>query len=330
MSGHSASAGPRICILDYGMGNLRSVEKALEHVGARASITSDPSRRDAADGLVLPGVGAFADGDRADPRARARPADRAATGGRDPGSRDLPRLSAAVRILDRARRRPRARPARGRGRRARRAGSEGAPHRLGAGRLGDRLAAAARGSTRARRSTSSTAFAPRWPSDAERRSRPPSTASASPARSRGHRSTASSSTPRSRAPRACACSPTSPASAPRVAGVILYPAIDIRDGHAVRLVQGDYERETVYDADPLDAARRWVDQGARGAARRRPRRGAGRARRSTSSTCARICAEVDVPVQAAAGCARRTTSTRCCEPAPRGRCSAPRRSPTRR
>lgn len=42
----------------------------------------------------------------------------------------------------------------------------------------------------------------------------------------------------------------------------LYPAIDIRDGHAVRLVQGDYSRETVFDADPLDAARRWVDGGA--------------------------------------------------------------------
>lgn len=44
--------------------------------------------------------------------------------------------------------------------------------------------------------------------------------------------------------------------------MILYPAIDIRDGHAVRLVQGDYERETVYDQDPVDAAERWVGQGA--------------------------------------------------------------------
>jgi phosphoribosylformimino-5-aminoimidazole carboxamide ribotide isomerase len=45
--------------------------------------------------------------------------------------------------------------------------------------------------------------------------------------------------------------------------VILYPAIDIRDGRAVRLVQGDYARETAYDDDPLDAARRWLEQGAR-------------------------------------------------------------------
>ena len=45
--------------------------------------------------------------------------------------------------------------------------------------------------------------------------------------------------------------------------MILFPAIDIRDGHAVRLRQGDYAQETVYDADPVDAARRWVEQGAR-------------------------------------------------------------------
>jgi len=44
--------------------------------------------------------------------------------------------------------------------------------------------------------------------------------------------------------------------------VILYPAIDIRGGQAVRLLQGDYERETTYDADPVDAAKRWADEGA--------------------------------------------------------------------
>jgi len=44
--------------------------------------------------------------------------------------------------------------------------------------------------------------------------------------------------------------------------VILYPAIDIRGGQAVRLLQGDYEQETRYDADPADAARRWASEGA--------------------------------------------------------------------
>ena len=44
--------------------------------------------------------------------------------------------------------------------------------------------------------------------------------------------------------------------------MLLYPAIDIRGGQTVRLLQGDYERETTYDSDPVDAARRWADEGA--------------------------------------------------------------------
>ncbi len=44
--------------------------------------------------------------------------------------------------------------------------------------------------------------------------------------------------------------------------MLLYPAIDIRGGKAVRLLQGDYERETAYDADPVDAALRWAREGA--------------------------------------------------------------------
>ncbi|HEX6688537.1 MAG TPA: imidazole glycerol phosphate synthase subunit HisH [Solirubrobacterales bacterium] len=49
----------RIAILDYGVGNLRSVEKALEHIGASATISRDPDAIHAADGVILPGVGAF-------------------------------------------------------------------------------------------------------------------------------------------------------------------------------------------------------------------------------------------------------------------------------
>jgi len=48
-----------IVIVDYGMGNRRSVEKALARVGARVTISSDPEELRAADGIVLPGVGAF-------------------------------------------------------------------------------------------------------------------------------------------------------------------------------------------------------------------------------------------------------------------------------
>jgi imidazole glycerol-phosphate synthase subunit HisH len=46
-------------VIDYGMGNRRSVEKALEHVGASVSLTGDDRELQACDGLVLPGVGAF-------------------------------------------------------------------------------------------------------------------------------------------------------------------------------------------------------------------------------------------------------------------------------
>jgi glutamine amidotransferase len=50
---------PRIAIVDYGMGNRRSVEKALERVGARAFLSRDHAELREADGLLLPGVGAF-------------------------------------------------------------------------------------------------------------------------------------------------------------------------------------------------------------------------------------------------------------------------------
>jgi phosphoribosylformimino-5-aminoimidazole carboxamide ribotide isomerase len=45
--------------------------------------------------------------------------------------------------------------------------------------------------------------------------------------------------------------------------VILYPAIDISEGKAVRLVKGDFNEKTVYEDSPLEAARAWVDAGAR-------------------------------------------------------------------
>jgi len=51
-----------IAIVDYGVGNLRSVQKALEQVGAQAVVSRDPAALDAAKGIVLPGVGAFGDG----------------------------------------------------------------------------------------------------------------------------------------------------------------------------------------------------------------------------------------------------------------------------
>jgi glutamine amidotransferase len=55
----TADGRPLIAVLDYGIGNLRSAQKALEHVGADARLTADPGLIADAAGVVLPGVGAF-------------------------------------------------------------------------------------------------------------------------------------------------------------------------------------------------------------------------------------------------------------------------------
>jgi phosphoribosylformimino-5-aminoimidazole carboxamide ribotide isomerase len=82
--------------------------------------------------------------------------------------------------------------------------------------------------------------------------------------------------------------------------VILHPAIDILEGKAVRLARGDFDARTVYDADPVDAARRWVQAGARvlhvvdldGARTGSP---------ANLDQIERIAHEVDVPVQVGGG-----------------------------
>ena len=82
--------------------------------------------------------------------------------------------------------------------------------------------------------------------------------------------------------------------------MILLPAIDIRGGQAVRLERGDFAKETVYDADPLDAARKWVEEGARqlhvvdldGAREGHP---------VNLAHLRRIAGELDVPVQYGGG-----------------------------
>ncbi len=54
-----SSKGSRICVIDYGMGNVQSVQNALTRLGADAVISSDPAELSHSEGLVLPGVGAF-------------------------------------------------------------------------------------------------------------------------------------------------------------------------------------------------------------------------------------------------------------------------------
>ena len=82
--------------------------------------------------------------------------------------------------------------------------------------------------------------------------------------------------------------------------MILYPAIDIRGGRCVRLIEGDFNRETTYDSDPSSAARRWVEAGASwlhvvdldGAVEGRP---------VNREAVARIRASVDVAIQLGGG-----------------------------
>ena len=56
-----AASPPVLAVVDYGAGNLRSVQKALERSGARADVVADPDELRRADAIVLPGAGAFAD-----------------------------------------------------------------------------------------------------------------------------------------------------------------------------------------------------------------------------------------------------------------------------
>ena len=61
MSGQRQTAA-EVAVVDYGLGNLRSVTRGLERAGAAVEITDDPDEIAAADGIVLPGVGAFSEG----------------------------------------------------------------------------------------------------------------------------------------------------------------------------------------------------------------------------------------------------------------------------
>ncbi|RLM53374.1 imidazole glycerol phosphate synthase subunit HisH [Halobellus sp. Atlit-31R] len=58
----SAQTVAEVVLVDYGLGNLRSAQRGLERAGASVSITDDPADFEAADGIVLPGVGAFSEG----------------------------------------------------------------------------------------------------------------------------------------------------------------------------------------------------------------------------------------------------------------------------
>ena len=289
----------RIAILDYGMGNLRSVEKALERVGAEAEITADRAR--------------VASRRRRDPARASAPSRRRWSGSASSASTSwspsasrpgVPVLGICLGmqlLFDSSTENEGAdgpRPARRDRSTPLEAERLKVPHigwspvrwehdsRLTEG-LGDGDALLLRPLLRARARPRTTTC-----------SAPPPTASASPARSSATPSTASSSTRRSRAPPGCGLLANFAAHLRRL---ILYPAIDIRGGKAVRLIQGDYERETAYDADPVGRGPALGRRRRPLAARRRPRRRPGRASRSTSSTCGGSSPRSTCPVQLGGG-----------------------------
>ncbi len=58
----ASQESPAVAVVDYGLGNLRSVTRGLERAGASVTLVDDPAALADADGLVLPGVGAFSEG----------------------------------------------------------------------------------------------------------------------------------------------------------------------------------------------------------------------------------------------------------------------------
>ena len=304
-----------IAIVDFGMGNRRSVEKALEHVGARVRLTADHDVLRAADGLVLPGVGAFPEAMRNLAARRARRGRRAS--GRAPACRCSASASACS-CCSRPRpstRAPRAwgcsgarstRCGRARGASCRTsAGTEVAfarPSVLTAG-LGERAAFYHVHSFACRPADGADVVG--WADYGER---------VRVARRARRHLRRRSSTPRSPRATGSRCwrqlhARVRPAGDPR-RGVILFPAIDILEGRAVRLVEGRLR--------PLDGLRRRPAGG-------RARRGSPRARASctwsTSTAPARVSrgrsssssgsrAGPACPSSTAAGCAASRPSTR--------------------
>ena len=246
-----------IAVIDYGMGNRRSVEKALERVGAEVRLTDDHAVLREADGLVVPGVGAFPEAMRRlraaglDELIRERAADVPVLGlclgmqllyeGSDEfeGAEGLGLLSGRVRPLDAqglklphigwhevefVRSTPLTPAA---GREAYYHVHSYAPERtedtVAVGDYGDGVRLDCRARPRLRLSISPREVLARRSAPAE---------GVHPALRAGGR-------------------------------VILYPAIDISDGKAVRLVRGDFDAKTIYEDDPLEAGRTWVAEGAR-------------------------------------------------------------------
>ena len=188
-----------VVVLDYGSGNLRSAERALARAGADVTVTADLTAAAAADGLVVPGVGAYAACMAGIEALGRRPGDRRAGRRRPAGARHLRRHAGALRARRRARRGDQ-----GPGAAARRGDPAGrraaAAHGLEHGRRRRPVRCSSPGCPPTAGSTSCTptrcATRRRWPRRAPR-SPPPTTARTSSPRSSGVRCRPPSSTRRS-------------------------------------------------------------------------------------------------------------------------------------
>ena len=287
-------------MVDYGMGNRRSVAKAFEHVGTPIAQTADPDELRAADGLVVPGVGAFPEAMR---RLRALGLDEVV---REHAQAGVPVIGLCLGMQLLFERSDEHEGSDGLGLlagqvvRARPARAEAAAHRLELRALGAPSALIEGLPDPAAFYHVHTFVAePDDPSIVlgTRRVR----LAVRLLRRGGQRLRRAVPSREVLDARACAAAQLRRHLRVGPRAVILYPAIDIAGGRAVRLVQGDFDAETVYADSPLEAARAWVAGGRALPARRRPRRRAHRARRRTSHHLERIAGELGVPVQYGGG-----------------------------
>ena len=249
-----------IAIADYGMGNRRSVEKALAHVGAESVITADTTRSGDAAAIILPGVGAFPEAMRNLERTGLGEVliERAAAG--------VPLLGICLgmQLLFES-------TTEHEGAAGPRASCPATVTRLESPRLPhigwnlvtfERESALTEGLGDAAAFYHVHSFACR-PSDRVRRRRHERVRRALRLRRRARERDG-----RAVPPREVIQGRSAHAAQFRHAGggrgrMILYPAIDIMDGQAVRLVEGRFEDSTTYHDTPLEAARSWVEAGAR-------------------------------------------------------------------